>query len=131
MTPVSMSIISIRNRIGPRTEPCGTPEVTGTGVERAVSTRTHWTRFLRNASVQVMIFPPKPSDAIFFRRTLWSTWKCVGRNGASGWNWGEVDGNRLIGGRDGDCASRQMCDEVLQACSSLVGTGCVKEREAG
>jgi len=34
------SLINIENKIGPRTVPCGTPEITGTLLEQVFSTTT-------------------------------------------------------------------------------------------
>ena len=47
-----MSLINNKKRVGPRTEPCGTPEVTGTEQECAPFTTTNWERFFKNAEIQ-------------------------------------------------------------------------------
>ena len=53
--------MNAKNRIGPRTDPCGTPEITGAVFDDSPSTTTCYVRSDRKASLQV-----GASDAIVF-----------------------------------------------------------------
>ena len=44
-----------RNRMGPSTVPCGTPEVTGTDVEVSPSSTTALVLFLRKSAIQACV----------------------------------------------------------------------------
>ena len=52
LTSVTMSLINNKNRMGPRTEPWGTPEVTGMLSQEEPSTTTCWEHTLRKSSMQ-------------------------------------------------------------------------------
>ena len=49
------SFIYTRNRMGPSTVPCGTPEVTGTDVEVSPSSTTAWVLLLRKSAIQACV----------------------------------------------------------------------------
>ena len=49
------SFMYTRNRMGPSTVPCGTPEVTGTDVEVSPSSTTAWVLFLRKSAIQACV----------------------------------------------------------------------------
>ena len=49
-----------RNNMGPRIDPCGTPEVTGKVLDVASNIVTHLYRLCRHDSSHVNRFPPKP-----------------------------------------------------------------------
>ena len=42
----------IRNNVGPRTEPWGTPDVTASVVDSAFLTITHWSGLVKEAWIQ-------------------------------------------------------------------------------
>ena len=46
--------------VGPRWEPCRTPEVTGVVVEWALLTTVNWVRFWRKAAIQNLPSTPIP-----------------------------------------------------------------------
>ena len=46
--------------MGPRIDPCGTPEVTGRALDVAPNIVTRWDRLGRYDSSHVSRFPPKP-----------------------------------------------------------------------
>ena len=49
-----------RNNVGPRIDPCGSPEVTGRALDVAPNIVTRWDRLCRYDSSHVSRFPPKP-----------------------------------------------------------------------
>ena len=71
--PSSMSVIIMIKSRGPRTEPCGTPDVTSTGSDKASSTLTSCFRHLRKDSSHLMSFPFMFSLRSFAIKMLWST----------------------------------------------------------
>ena len=57
----SRSSIIIMNRIGPRTVPCGTPDITEAGFDSPPFAETCWYLPVRNLCIQVPILPDIPS----------------------------------------------------------------------
>ena len=59
---LAISLMNIRNRMGPNTEPWGTPEVTGHSSDVKPSTTTRWVRSAEGADpsncvwVKVVVF---------------------------------------------------------------------------
>ena len=49
------SLMYARNKTGPRTVPCGTPLVTGLGVEVSPSSSTRWVLSFRKAVIQARL----------------------------------------------------------------------------
>ena len=49
-----------KKSIGPRTEPCGTPDVTSVMSDRAPLTETRWLRFDRKDVIQLCVLPVIP-----------------------------------------------------------------------
>ena len=49
-----------KKRSGPRTEPCGTPELTGTSSEDSPSKTTAWVRPTKNDFIHVSVLPLMP-----------------------------------------------------------------------
>ena len=62
-----------RNNMGPRIDPCGTPEVTGKGFDVAPNIVTHWHRLCRHDSSHVNRFTPKPYWCSFLSSFAWFT----------------------------------------------------------
>ena len=62
-----------RNNMRPRIDPCGTPEVTGKGLDIAPNIVTHWHRLCRHDSSHVNRFPPKPYWCSFPSSFAWFT----------------------------------------------------------
>ena len=59
-TNCSRSAVYSRNRIGPRTDPCGIPYRTADGVELAADVRTCWTRPHKYEANQFGTCSPRP-----------------------------------------------------------------------
>ena len=68
-----MSLIMMRNSIGPSTDPCGTPDKTFLGLESTFSTLTLCSLFRRNSQIQLITFPVMFMLTSFLRRIAWST----------------------------------------------------------
>ena len=49
-----------KKRSGPRTEPCATPELTGTSPEDSLSRTTAWVRPTKNDFIHVSVLPLMP-----------------------------------------------------------------------
>ena len=58
------------NKIGPRTEPCGSPDVTHVLTDRVPLTETLCFRCERNYFIQFLVFPIIPQKANFDMRHL-------------------------------------------------------------
>ena len=54
------SLVYARNKTGPRTVPCGTPLVTGLGVEVSPSSSTRWVLSFRKAVIQARLLLRTP-----------------------------------------------------------------------
>ena len=54
------SLMYARNKTGPRTVPCGTPLVTGLGVEVSPSSSTRWVLSFRKAVIQARLLLRTP-----------------------------------------------------------------------
>lgn len=52
VTQEGKSLINIRKRRGPNTDPCGTPDVTGTKGEKQSFTNTNWERLVKKTRIQ-------------------------------------------------------------------------------
>ena len=59
-----------KKSIGPRTEPCGTPDVTSVVSDRAPLTETRCLRFDRKDVIQVCVLPVIPCEVSLDRRRL-------------------------------------------------------------
>ena len=59
--------------IGPRTEPCGTPDVTSVMSDRAPLTETRCLRFDRKDVIQLCVLPVIPYEVSLDRRRLCGT----------------------------------------------------------
>ena len=59
-TETSMSYIMIMKRIGPRTDPCGTPDFTSAGSDFVPFTSTVWVLPCRNEYIHRPNLPPIP-----------------------------------------------------------------------
>ena len=70
---LSMSLIMMMNRIGPRTVPWGTPDVTGDGLDRAPFPETCWVLLVRKVWSQGPIFPSILNYFNLEHRMEWST----------------------------------------------------------
>ena len=68
--PLSISDIWTRNRMGPSTEPCGTPLVTSDSLEKHPSTGTVCLRFERKLFMHLSSFPVMPAFCNFCRTIL-------------------------------------------------------------
>ena len=62
-----------KKRRGPKTEPWGTPEVTGSHEENLPLTTTRWRRLVKNAFNQIKISPEIPRDSNFNSKRGWET----------------------------------------------------------
>ncbi|CAN0178455.1 unnamed protein product, partial [Bubo scandiacus] len=71
--PSSRSSIKMLNRSGPKTEPWGTPLVTGRQLELTPLTTTLWARPSSQFFIQRSVCPSKPQAASFTKRMLWET----------------------------------------------------------
>lgn len=52
-----ISLIKTRNNKGPKTEPCGTPDVTGRVSDGTCSCRTYWERSVKKSLIQCVNIP--------------------------------------------------------------------------
>ena len=69
-----MSLMYSKKSIGPRTEPCGTPDVTNYVMsDRAPLTETRCLRFDRNDAIQLCALPVIPYEVSLDRRRLCGT----------------------------------------------------------
>ena len=68
-----MSLMYSKKSIGPRTEPCGTPDVTSVVSDRARLTETRWLRFDRKNVIQLCVLPVIPYEVSLDRRRLCRT----------------------------------------------------------
>ena len=66
--------MQMRKRMGPRKEPCGTPDVTGTVSDFSLSITTVWVRSDKNAGIHLRVGPLMPYlcslSSNFWRLTL-------------------------------------------------------------
>jgi len=62
-----ISLIYARNRSGPSTVPCGTPDITSSLVDLVPSSTTRWVRFLRNDWIQQQTGPWIPQYSSLYR----------------------------------------------------------------
>ncbi|CAM9595396.1 unnamed protein product, partial [Bubo scandiacus] len=67
------SSIKMLNRSGPKTEPWGTPLMTGSQLDLTLFTTTLWARPSSQFFTQQSVCPSKPRAASFARRMLWET----------------------------------------------------------
>ena len=67
------SLIKTRNKIGPRTDPCGTPDVTGADAELSPSTTTLCDRPDRKSSIHGSTLPRIPYHLSFYSRRACDT----------------------------------------------------------
>ena len=79
-----------RKRMGTKTEPCGTTEVTGVVAEWVPFTTTNWVRLWRKVVIQASVFPLMPQWANLCCSLMWETlWKAFeksNRRMAQSWN---------------------------------------------
>ena len=68
-----MSLMYSMKSIGPRTEPCGTPDVTSVVSDRAPLTKTHCLRFHRKDVIQLWVLPVIPYEVSLERSCLCGT----------------------------------------------------------
>ena len=68
-----MSLMYSKKSIGPRTEPCGTPDVTSVVSDRAPLTETRCLRFDRKDVIQLCVLPVIPYEVSLDRRRLCET----------------------------------------------------------
>ena len=68
-----MSLMYSKKSIGPRTEPCGTPDVTSVMSDRAPLTETRSLRFDRKDGIQWCVLPVIPYEVSLYRRRLCGT----------------------------------------------------------
>ena len=68
-----MSLVYSKKSIGPRTEPCGTPDVTSVMSDRAPLTETRCLRFDRKDVIQLCVLPVIPYEVNLDRRRLCGT----------------------------------------------------------
>ena len=68
-----MSLMYSKKSIGPRTEPCGTPDVTSVVSDRAPLTETRCLRFDRKDVIQLCVLPVIPYEVSLDRRRLCGT----------------------------------------------------------
>ena len=75
-----MSLMYSKKSIGPRTEPCGTPDVTSVMSDRAPLTETRCLRFDRKDVIQLCVLPVIPYEV---KGALYRIWCGVNRLGDS------------------------------------------------
>ena len=63
-----MSLMCSKKSIGPRTEPCGTPDVASVMSDRAPLTETRCLRFDRKDMIQLCVLPVIPYEVSLDRR---------------------------------------------------------------
>ena len=68
-----MSLMYRKISIGPRTEPCGTPDVTSVMSDRAPLIETRCLRFDRKDEIQLCVLPVIPNEVSLHRRRLCGT----------------------------------------------------------
>ena len=69
----TFSFMYSKKSIGPRTEPCGTPDVTSAMSGRAPLTETRCSRFDRKYLIQLCVLPVIPYEVSLDRRRLCGT----------------------------------------------------------
>ena len=76
-----MSLMYSKKSIGPRTEPCGTPDVTSVMSDRAPFTETRCLRFDRKYVIQLCVLPVIPFEVGLDRRRLcWTLSKAFAKS---------------------------------------------------
>ena len=71
---VFVDVVDVRKKsIGPRTEPCGTPDVTSVVSDRAPLTETRFLRFDRKDVIQLCVLTVIPYEVSLDRRRLCGT----------------------------------------------------------
>ena len=68
-----MSLMYSKKSIGPRTEPCGTPDVTAVVSDRAPLTETRCLKCYRKYVIQLCVLPVIPYEVSLDRRHLCGT----------------------------------------------------------
>ena len=68
-----MSLMYSKKSTGPRTEPCGTPNITSVMSDRAPLTETRSLRFGRKDVIQLCVLPVIPYEVSLDRRRLYGT----------------------------------------------------------
>lgn len=68
-----MSLINIKNKTGPSTDPCGTPDVTGTFLDGMFSITTNWDLSNKKSLIQVVIAPFPSTVSSFAISFMWQT----------------------------------------------------------
>ena len=66
-SPSSISPNRMRNRRGPNTDPCGTPDNTSSGCDLPLFTRTTWDRLVRKLKIHFQTSPLIPRSESFCR----------------------------------------------------------------
>ena len=64
-----MSLMYSKKSIGPRTEPCGTPDVTSVMSDKAPLTETSCLRFDRKEVIQLCVLPVIPFEVSLDQRS--------------------------------------------------------------
>ena len=75
-----MSLMYNKKSICPRTEPCGTPDITSVVSNMAPLTDTRCLRFDRKDVIQLCVLPVIPYDVSFDRRRLCGTFQRLWQN---------------------------------------------------
>ena len=73
VTREGRSLIYRRKRSGPRTDPCGTPEVTGTWSDLMPYTTTDWDLPIRKDWIQDMVWSEAPCSLSLYSNLRWLT----------------------------------------------------------
>lgn len=68
-----MSLMKIKNNNGPKTIPCGTPDVTKTSTDLTPSRTTRWECYVKKHSIHPRIEPSKPCCCNFNNSRRWGT----------------------------------------------------------
>ena len=68
-----MSFMYSKDKRGPRTLPCGTPDVTGAGPDVCPSTSTRWLLLARKLLIHMMMLPLMPQCCKLIASSWWDT----------------------------------------------------------
>ena len=93
------SLIYKRNKIGPKTEPWGTPDVTGISDDFSPSKATHWVCPSKKALIQLRFFRITPCWCSLYSNFVWLTLSKAllksRRIRSVWWPWGEISCNLI------------------------------------
>ena len=110
-----MSLTYSKKSICPRTEPCGTPDVTYVMSDRGPSTETRCLRFDRKDVIQLCVLPVIPYEVSLYRRRLWATSKGLAKSRRIA-SICVLLSNAVIQSKKNDAVSKQLVEKSVIRC---------------